>query len=112
MQRVEAIIRPERLQVVKAALEELDHGGMTLTEVRGHGVQRGVTEQWRGRELTVEYITKVKIDLVVKDDDVQPIIDRIVEAARTGEVGDGKIFVSPVTRAVRIRTGELDAEAI
>lgn len=112
MQRVEAIIRPERLQVVKAALEELDHGGMTLTEVRGHGVQRGVTEQWRGRELTIEYITKVKIDLVVKDDDVQPIIDRIVEAARTGEVGDGKIFVSPVTRAVRIRTGELDAEAI
>ena len=112
MQRVEAIIRPERLQVVKAALEELDHGGMTLTEVRGHGVQRGVTEQWRGRELTIEYITKVKIDLVVKDDDVQPIIDRIVEAARTSEVGDGKIFVSPVTRAVRIRTGELDAEAI
>ena len=112
MQRVEAIIRPERLQVVKAALEELDHGGMTLTEVRGHGVQRGVTEQWRGRELTIEYITKVKIDLVVKDDDVQPIIDRIVEAARTGEVGDGKIFVSPVSRAVRIRTGELDAEAI
>ena len=112
MQRVEAIIRPERLQVVKAALEALDHGGMTLTEVRGHGVQRGVTEQWRGRELTIEYITKVKIDLVVKDDDVQPIIDRIVEAARTGEVGDGKIFVSPVTRAVRIRTGELDAEAI
>ena len=112
MQRVEAIIRPERRQVVKAALEELDHGGMTLTEVRGHGVQRGVTEQWRGRELTIEYITKVKIDLVVKDDDVQPIIDRIVEAARTGEVGDGKIFVSPVTRAVRIRTGELDAEAI
>ena len=112
MQRVEAIIRPERLQVVKAALEELDHGGMTLTEVRGHGVQRGVTERWRGRELTIEYITKVKIDLVVKDDDVQPIIDRIVEAARTGEVGDGKIFVSPVTRAVRIRTGELDAEAI
>ena len=112
MQRVEAIIRPERLQVVKAALEELDHGGMTLTEVRGHGVQRGVTEQWRGRELKIEYLTKVKLELVVKDDDVQPIIDRIVEAARTGEVGDGKIFVSPVTRAVRIRTGELDAEAI
>jgi nitrogen regulatory protein P-II 1 len=112
MQRVEAIIRPETLQIVKAALEDLEHGGMTLTEVRGHGVQRGVTEQWRGRELKIEYLTKVKVELVVKAEDVQPIIDRIVEAARTGEVGDGKIFVSPVDRAVRIRTGETDEQAL
>jgi nitrogen regulatory protein P-II 1 len=112
MQKVEAIIRPEKLQVVKTALEELDHSGMTLTEVRGHGVQRGVTEQWRGRSFPVEYLTKIKIELVVADGDVQAVLDRIVEAARTGEVGDGKIFISPVSGAVRIRTGDRDDAAI
>ncbi len=112
MQKVEAIIRPEKLEIVKTALEELDHAGMTLTEVRGHGKQRGVTEQWRGRSFSVEYLTKVKIELVVKDEDVDPIIERIVDAARTGEVGDGKIFVSPVTRAIRIRTGDSDEAAL
>ncbi|MGE3962366.1 MAG: P-II family nitrogen regulator [Dehalococcoidia bacterium] len=112
MQKVEAIIRPDKLQVVKAALEELDHSGMTLSEVRGHGVQRGVTEQWRGRTFAVEYLTKIKIELVVKDADVDAVVSRIVEAARTGEVGDGKIFVSPVSRAVRIRTGEEDEQAL
>ena len=112
MQRVEAIIRPEKLQMVKTALEELNHGGMTLTEVRGHGVQRGVTEQWRGKTFAVEYLTKVKIELVVRNEDVQSIIDRIVEAARTSEVGDGKIFVTDVAHAVRIRTGETEDDAI
>ena len=112
MQKVEAIIRPEKLAIVKTALEELDHAGMTLTEVRGHGKQRGVTEQWRGRTFAVEYLTKVKIELVVKDEDVDPIIERIVEASRTGEVGDGKIFVTPVTRAIRIRTGDTDEAAL
>lgn len=112
MQRVEAIIRPEKLQIVKAALEEVNHGGMTLTEVRGHGTQRGITEQWRGQSFAVEYLTKVKVELVVNDTEVDEVISRIVEAARTGEVGDGKIFVSPVSRAVRIRTGEVDEAAI
>ncbi|MYB41467.1 MAG: P-II family nitrogen regulator [Chloroflexi bacterium] len=112
MQRVEAIIRPEKLDVVKSALEDLDHAGMTLTEVRGHGTQRGVTEQWRGRTFAVEYLTKVKIELVVKDEDVDAIVERIVDAARTGQVGDGKIFVSPVASAVRIRTGEADEAAL
>ena len=112
MKRIEAIIRPEKLQVVKAALEDIDHGGMTLTEVRGHGVQRGVTEQWRGKTFAVEYLTKVKVELVVRDDEVQTIIDRIVEAAHTDEVGDGKIFVTDVAQAVRIRTGETDDDAI
>ena len=112
MQKIEAIIRPEKLQVVKAALEDLDHSGMTLSEVRGHGTQRGVTEQWRGRSFSVEYLTKVKVELVVADSDVQPVLDRIIEAARTGEVGDGKIFVTPVLGAVRIRTGERDDEAL
>ncbi len=112
MQKVEAIIRPDKLQVVKAALEELSHAGMTLSEVRGHGVQRGVTEQWRGRTFAVEYLTKIKIEMVVKDDEVDAIVSRIVEAARTGEVGDGKIFISPVSRAIRIRTGEEDEQAL
>ena len=112
MQRVEAIIRPEKLDVVKSALEDLDHAGMTLTEVRGHGTQRGVTEQWRGRTFAVEYLTKVKIELVVKDEDVDAILERIVDAARTGQVGDGKIFVSPVGQAVRIRTGEAGEAAL
>ena len=112
MQKVEAIIRPEKLEIVKTALEELDHAGMTLTEVRGHGKQRGVTEQWRGRSFAVEYLTKVKIELVVKDEDVDPVIERIVDAARTGEVGDGKIFVTPISRAVRIRTGDSDEAAL
>ncbi len=112
MQKVEAIIRPEKLDIVKTALEELDHAGMTLSEVRGHGKQRGVTEQWRGRSFAVEYLTKVKVELIVKDEDVDPILERIIDAARTGEVGDGKIFVSPVSRAVRIRTGDTDEAAL
>ncbi len=112
MKRIQAIVRPEKLQIVKTALEDLNHGGMTLTEVRGHGTQRGITEQWRGQSFSVEYLTKVKIELVVNDSEVDSIIDRIIEAARTGEVGDGKIFVTNVERAVRIRTGETDDAAI
>lgn len=112
MQRIEAIIRPERLAMVKNALEDLDHAGMTLTEVRGHGTQRGITEQWRGKAVTIEYLTKVKIELVVRDGDVDAVIALIIEAARTGEVGDGEIFVSPVSAAVRIRTGDRDEAAL
>ncbi|MPZ99719.1 MAG: P-II family nitrogen regulator [Dehalococcoidia bacterium] len=112
MQKIVAIIRPDRLQVVKKALEDLDHAGMTLTEVRGHGVQRGITEQWRGQTFPVEYLTKVKVEMVVRDEDVEPIVSRIVEAARSGEVGDGKIFIAPVTSAIRIRTGERDEAAL
>ena len=112
MQKIEAIIRPEKLGIVRTALEDLEHAGMTLSEVRGHGRQRGVTEQWRGRTFAVAYLTKVKIELVVKDDDVEPVIERIVDAARTGQVGDGKIFVSPVSRAIRIRTGDADEAAL
>ena len=112
MQKIEAIIRPEKLPVVRTALMELAHSGMTLSEVRGHGTGRGVTEQWRGRTYAVEYLTKVKIELVVKDADVEAVITTIIDAARTGEVGDGKIFVSPVSRAVRIRTGDQDDAAI
>ena len=112
MQRIEAIIRPERLAMVKEALEDLDHAGMTLTEVRGHGTQRGITEQWRGKAVTIEYLTKVKNELVVKAGEVDAVIALIIEAARTGEVGDGKIFVSPVSGAVRIRTGDRDEAAL
>ena len=80
MQRIEAIVRPERLQVVKTALEELEHPGMTLTEVRGHGIQRGVMERWRGREVPVEYLTKVKVELVVRDEEVQRVGYRLMPA--------------------------------
>lgn len=112
MQKVEAIIRPEKLQIVRDALEGLEHAGMTLTEVRGHGTGRGVTEQWRGKTYAVAYLTKVKMELVVKDADVDAVVSRIVDAARTGEVGDGKIFISPVTQAIRIRTGESGDDAL
>jgi nitrogen regulatory protein P-II 1 len=112
MQRIEAIVRPERLNHVKVALEEVEHAGMTLTEVRGHGVQRGITEQWRGRSFAVEYLTKVKLELVVRDVAVDAIVERIIAAARTGEVGDGKIFISPVGQAIRIRTGESGDDAL
>lgn len=98
--------------MVKNALEDLDHAGMTLTEVRGHGTQRGITEQWRGKAVTIEYLTKVKIELVVRDGDVDAVIALIIEAARTGEVGDGEIFVSPVSAAVRVRTGDRDEAAL
>jgi len=90
----------------------LHSGSTTLSEVRGHGVQRGVTEQWRGRSFAVEYLTKVKVELVVSDGDVSTVVDRIIEAAQTGEVGDGKIFVTDVRSAVRIRTGERDDAAL
>ena len=80
MQRIEAIVRPERLQVVKTALEELEHAGMTLTEVRGHGIQWGVMERWRGREVPVEYLTKVKVELVVRDEEVQRVGYRLMPA--------------------------------
>lgn len=107
MKKIEAIIRPEKLPVVKAALEDTGYPGMTVTEVRGHGVQKGVTQQWRGREFTVEFLPKVKIELVVSaDSDVESILELIKTNASTGEIGDGKVFVSEIADAMRVRTGE------
>jgi nitrogen regulatory protein P-II 1 len=106
MKKVEAIIRPERLPYVKAALEELGYGGITLAEVKGHGKQRGVTEQWRGRQFRVEYLPKVWMMLVVDDGSAEQVVDAICETAATGSIGDGKIFVSTVDDAIRVRTRE------
>jgi nitrogen regulatory protein P-II 1 len=112
MKRVEAIIKPFKLDDVRVALSEIGITGMTVTEVKGFGRQKGHTELYRGAEYVVDFLPKVRIDLVVKDDQVDASIDAIAGAARTGKIGDGKIFVSEVQRVVRIRTGEEGAEAI
>ncbi len=112
MKKVEAIIRPFKLDEVKIALVNAGVVGMTVSEVRGFGRQKGQTERYRGSEYTVEFLQKLKIEIVIEDAQVDMVVDKIVEAARTGEIGDGKIFVSPVERIVRIRTGEKDVEAV
>ena len=106
MKKIEAIVRPERVTVVRKALEEIGYGGVTITEVKGHGVQRGITQQWRGVTYTVDILPKVKIEVVAKDAQAEQIIAAIVEHGRTGEIGDGKIFVTNIEDVVRVRTGE------
>lgn len=112
MKRIDAIIRPSQLNFVREALETLGYGGITVSEVKGHGKQRGVTEQWRGREYRVEYLSKVWILIVVNDADLEKAISAIAENARTGEIGDGKIFVSDVIDVIRVRTNERGADAV
>ncbi len=112
MKKVEAIIRPFKLDEVKIALVNAGVVGMTVSEVRGFGRQKGQTERYRGSEYTVEFLQKLKIEIVVEDDQVEMVVDKVINAARTGEIGDGKIFVSPVERIIRIRTGEKDLEAV
>ncbi len=112
MKKVEAIVRPFKLDEVKIALVNAGVVGMTVSEVRGFGRQKGQTERYRGSEYTVEFLQKLKIEIVVEDDQVDMVVGKIVEAARTGEIGDGKIFVSPVEKIIRIRTGEKDFEAV
>jgi nitrogen regulatory protein P-II 1 len=106
MVKVEALIRPQRMDEVKAALDEIGITGMTVTEVRGTGKQKGYTQHYRGAEYTVNLLQKVKIETVVPDGEVEKVVAAIIAAARTGEIGDGKIFLSPVIDAVRIRTDE------
>ena len=108
MKKIEAIIRPERLEHVKKALEDKGFVAMTVSEVRGRGEQKGITLQFRGRTMEVDLLPKVRIEVVVSDDAVDAVIDTIVKAARTGKYGDGKIFVIPVEKAVRVRTGEVE----
>ena len=112
MKKVEAIIRPFKLDEVKIALVNAGIVGMTISEVRGFGRQKGQTERHRGSEYTVEFLQKLKIEVVVEDDQVDMVIDKIVNASRTGEIGDGKIFIAPIEQIVRIRTGERNGEAI
>jgi nitrogen regulatory protein P-II 1 len=106
MMKVEAVIRPERLDQVKKALEEKGYVGMTVSEVTGRGEQKGIKLQYRGRTMDVDLLPKVKIELIVKDEAVDDLIATISAAARTGRPGDGRIFVIPVARSVRVRTGE------
>ena len=112
MKLVTAIIKPHKLDEVKAALQAAGVAGLTVSEVRGYGRQRGHTEIYRGAEYTVEFIPKVKLEVLTTDAGVDAVIDAVVGVARSGEVGDGKVFVTSVERAVRIRTGETDDEAI
>lgn len=112
MKRIEAIIRPEKLAPVKVALEELGYPGMTVSEVKGHGVQKGVVEQWRGQQYRVEFLPKVWLLMVVEDEHAERVVSTICDTAATGEVGDGKIFVSTVDDVIRVRTRERGAAAI
>ncbi len=112
MKKIEAIIRPFKLDEVKIALVNAGIVGMTVSEVRGFGRQKGQTERYRGSEYTVEFLQKLKIEIVVENENVDLVVDKIISAARTGEIGDGKIFISPVEEIVRIRTGEKNLEAV
>ena len=112
MKKVEAIIRPFKLEDVKLALVNAGIVGMTVSEVRGFGRQKGQVERYRGSEFTVEFLQKLKLEIVVDDSQVDTVVGAIQEAARTGEIGDGKIFISPVDSVIRIRTGDRDSSAI
>ena len=112
MKKIEAIIKPFKLEEVKDALGEVGITGMTVTEVKGFGRQKGHTEIYRGSEYTVDFLPKIKLELVVSDGDVSQAVGAIVKAAKTGKIGDGKVFVSPVEDAVRIRTEEKGEAAV
>ncbi len=112
MKMVSAIIKPFKLDEVREALSQIGVQGITVTEVKGFGRQKGHTELYRGAEYVVDFLPKIKVELIISDDKVEPAIDAIVKAAHTGKIGDGKIFVMPVEQVVRIRTGETDEAAI
>lgn len=112
MKKIEAVIKPFKLEDVKDALAEMGITGMTVSEVKGYGRQKGHSELYRGAEYVVDFLPKVKMEMVVDDDQVDAVVDTVVEAARTGKIGDGKIFVSEIDKIVRIRTGETDSEAV
>ncbi|BBD76909.1 P-II family nitrogen regulator [Hydrogenophilus thermoluteolus] len=112
MKKVEAVIKPFKLDEVREALSEVGVNGLTVTEVKGFGRQKGHTELYRGAEYVVDFLPKVKVEVVVPDEMVEAVVDAIVKAARTGKIGDGKVFVSPVEQVIRIRTGELNESAI
>lgn len=112
MRKIEAIVRPEKLDDVIKAIETTGYSGVMITEIKGHGKQKGIMQQWRGGEYRVPFLTKMKLEIVAKNTDVDKIRSAIASAARTGEVGDGKIFVYDIIDAYKIRTGETGEEAI
>ncbi|HEX7862156.1 MAG TPA: P-II family nitrogen regulator [Verrucomicrobiae bacterium] len=112
MKKIEAIVKPFKLQEVKEALNELGIQGMTVIEVKGFGRQKGHTEIYRGNEYTIDFMPKVKIEMVLPDSQIDAAVEAIVKAGKTGKIGDGKVFVTPVSDAIRIRTGERGDEAV
>jgi len=112
MKKIEAIIKPFKLEDVKDALSEVGISGMTVTDVKGYGRQQGHSELYRGAEYVVDFLPKIKLDIIVEESRVDEVVELIVNAAKTGKIGDGKIFVSPIEKIIRIRTGEEDEEAI
>ena len=112
MKKIEAIIQPFKLESVKEALHGLSVQGMTVSEVKGFGRQKGIREVYRGMEYQVDFLPKVKIEIIAADDKVQAVVETIMKTARTGRIGDGKIFVYPVAEVIRIRTGETGNEAV
>jgi nitrogen regulatory protein P-II 1 len=112
MKKIEAVFRMEKLEDVSDALEKFGYPGMMVTNIEGHGRQKGLTEQFRGREYKVSFLPKIKVEIVVQDADVDKVINTITKAAHTGEIGDGKIFIYPVEDVVRIRTGEKGEKAV
>jgi nitrogen regulatory protein P-II 1 len=112
MRLITALVKPFKLDEVRDALGKLDLPGMTITEARGHGRQRGQTEVYRGAEYRIDFVPKVRIEVLADDDDVEDVAATIVAAARTGSIGDGKVWVTPVDTIIRVRTGERDADAL
>jgi nitrogen regulatory protein P-II 1 len=112
MKKIEAIIQPFRLEPVKEAMHAISVKGMTVSEVKGFGTQKGLREVYRGMEYQVDFLPKVKIEVVTSDDKVQTVVEAIIKNARTGRIGDGKIFIYPVAEVIRIRTGETGDEAV
>jgi nitrogen regulatory protein P-II 1 len=112
LKKIEAIIKPFKLEELKEALTQAGVAGMSITEIRGYGRQKGHSEIYRGAEHIVDFVPKIKIELITSDEDVEKIISTIIESTRTGNIGDGKIFISSVEKVIRIRTGEVDESAI
>ena len=112
MKKIEAIIKPFKLEDVKEALADIGITGMTVSEVKGYGRQKGHTELYRGAEYVVDFLPKVKLEMIVNAEQVDSVVTSVTEAAKTGKIGDGKIFISDIEKVIRIRTGETDAEAI
>jgi len=112
MKKIEAIIRPEKLGEVRKQLDKSGYPGIMITEIEGHGKQKGLEQQWRGEKYKLEFLPKVKLEIIAKDSDADRIVSAIMETARTGAVGDGKIFISDIEDAVRIRTGDRGEKAV
>ena len=112
MKKIEAIIREEKLEPVKSLLETLGYHGMTIAEVSGRGIQKGIPLKWGAKEYRLDFLPKLKIEVVVMDEDVPPAVNAIIKGARTGEMGDGKIFIIPIEDAIRVRTGDSGTSAV